>query len=60
MFVTIDLPAQSLPSFKTLCRDQGIEINRIQEVGPAGGNPCVDIAVHSRAAMEALARFYWG
>jgi hypothetical protein len=60
MLVTIDIPAESLNAFRALCETQGIEIQHYQESGPAGGNPCFNLAVHDARALAALGKFYWG
>jgi len=60
MLVTIDIPNESVADFRALCAKHGIEIQHYAETGPAGGNPCFDIAIHDRAALAAVGAFYWG
>lgn len=60
MLVTVDVPPESVEALRALCAARGIEVQHFVEVGPAGGNPCFNLAVHDAAAMAALARFYWG
>jgi hypothetical protein len=60
MLVTIDIPAESLNAFRVLCDKHSIEIQHFTEEGPAGGNPCFNLAVHDKSALAALGRFYWG
>ena len=60
MLVTIDIPKESVEAFRALCSKHGIEIQHYEEHGPAGGNPCFDIAVHDAKALAALGKFYWG
>jgi hypothetical protein len=60
MLVTIDIPQESVGAFRALCSAYGIEIQHRVEEGPAGGNPCFNIAVHDAKALAALGKFYWG
>lgn len=60
MTVTVDIPNESVATFRFMCDEHGIEIQDHEELGPAGGNPRFHVAVHSARALEALGRYYWG
>lgn len=60
MIISFDVDRSVFPRCLDDLKREGVEIRKVEEVGPAGGNPRLTVLVDDRKVFDRLGDFYFG